>query len=43
MDLYFVATSLHAVHVTGEVAAGEIRPVKIVASNSNSLTGELAG
>ncbi len=34
---------LHAVHVTGEVAAGEIRPVKIVASNSNSLTGELIG
>ncbi len=33
---------LHAVHVTGQVSAGEIRSVKIVASNSNSLTGELA-
>ena len=30
---------LHAVHVTGDVAAGELRPVRVVASNANSLTG----
>ena len=32
---------LHAVHVTGDVAPGDLRAVKIVASNPNSLTGTL--
>ena len=33
---------LHAVHVSGaEIAAGDIRPVRIAASNANSLTGEI--
>ncbi|MEM9426021.1 MAG: tRNA (N6-isopentenyl adenosine(37)-C2)-methylthiotransferase MiaB [Pseudomonadota bacterium] len=33
---------LHAVHVTGgEIASGDLRPIRIVASNANSLTGEI--
>ena len=32
---------LHAVHVTGEVAVGDLRRVRITASTSNSLAGEL--
>jgi tRNA-2-methylthio-N6-dimethylallyladenosine synthase len=32
---------LHAVHVTGDVAPGDLRRVRITASTSNSLAGEL--
>ncbi|MBD3678867.1 MAG: tRNA (N6-isopentenyl adenosine(37)-C2)-methylthiotransferase MiaB [Rhodobacteraceae bacterium] len=32
---------LHAVHVTGEVATGDIRPVRITESGPNSLGGEI--
>ena len=33
---------LHAVHVQNDaIVAGEIRPVRIEASNSNSLTGTI--
>jgi len=32
---------LHAVHVMGDVAPGDIRPVRIVATTSNSLSGEI--
>ncbi len=35
---------LHAVHVTApDIGAGDIRPVRIVASNPNSLSGEIVG
>jgi tRNA-2-methylthio-N6-dimethylallyladenosine synthase len=34
---------LHAVHVAGDVAAGDLRRVRITASTSNSLAGVLAG
>ncbi len=34
---------LHAVHVTGAVARGQIAPVRITASGTNSLSGELVG
>ncbi|MCG6885508.1 MAG: radical SAM protein, partial [Silicimonas sp.] len=30
---------LHAVHAVGDVAPGDLRSVKIIASNANSLTG----
>ncbi|MEM7717956.1 MAG: tRNA (N6-isopentenyl adenosine(37)-C2)-methylthiotransferase MiaB [Pseudomonadota bacterium] len=33
---------LHAVHVTGVVQPGDLRPVRILASNANSLTGALS-
>jgi tRNA-2-methylthio-N6-dimethylallyladenosine synthase len=33
---------LHAVHVTGDVAVGDLRRVRITASGPNSLAGELA-
>ncbi len=34
---------LHAVHVTGDVAPGDLRAVKITASGPNSLAGALIG
>jgi tRNA-2-methylthio-N6-dimethylallyladenosine synthase len=34
---------LHAVHVAGAVAPGDLRRVRILAATSNSLAGEIAG
>jgi tRNA-2-methylthio-N6-dimethylallyladenosine synthase len=34
---------LHAVHVVGDVAPGDLRRVRILAATSNSLAGEITG
>ncbi len=34
---------LHAVHVTADVAVGEMRPVRVLASDKNSLSAEIVG